>query len=51
MTERCDRAGQGKTEYIIIVILVALAVITAVIAYGAVIQRKTTDSSVEVINL
>ena len=37
---RFSRRGQGKTEYVIIVVLIAIAVLAAVFNYGAVLQEK-----------
>jgi hypothetical protein len=43
-----SKRGQGKAEYIIILVLIALAVMVAVLNYGSVLQEKFLGSDVRI---
>ncbi|MBI4616072.1 MAG: hypothetical protein HY720_20820 [Planctomycetes bacterium] len=48
---RRERDGVGLTEYVILVVLVAIALLGAVAAFGGTVQEKVLDADVEVMAL
>lgn len=48
MRAKTQRLGQSQTEYIIIVVLVAIAVLAGVLIYGKTIETKQMGADVTV---
>jgi len=51
MATRGSRRGQGLTEYVILVVLVAIALITGVWAFGNTLYTRYVDATVGVMSL